>query len=815
MEHIKPRLDELKDRVKRAAEDSPGDTYRRAGYDGELKTQGNRLVGLCPFHDERTPSFTVYADGGFYCFGCGVYGDIVDFHQRLRSLPGFTEAVTSLACDLGFQSAGTVSGAEKFAEREEPKAPYTLYDYAAHVLLPTDELQEWGVCDGVGGHVLVFYRDRDGRNLRARVRHGSKRWWGKPDIGGERSYLYGLDRPTGAQQPIIIVEGESDCQVLWHCGLTALGAPGQTIFKADWVDDLPPCEQLYILREPNATLPETVAKAFTKAGPPDAPQLLEFSLEDGDALDLWREVGCDVTAFRECLEAALAEARPVAPTSDEPDDDFLKKSVAVQLVEITLQHADPLFLTPEREPFVRVPVGDHREILRLRDGRFREWAEGRLYQRTGRGAHDHGLSSARAILAGHARQNGTTFPLHNRVAWQDGRLLYDLTDPQWRVVSIGADGWQVVDDPPILFQRHQHQQPQVTPERNGDAARLLDFVNVPDEGRLLLLVYTLSCLVPDIPHPIPVFAGPQGSAKTTAARVLRRIIDPSTLATLTFPRSQQDLVQQLHHHWFAVFDNVSSLPIWLSDALCRASTGEGYSKRQLWTDDQDVIFAYRRCVGLTAIHSPVTQADLFDRCIILNLERVPDNHRQRERDFWTNFDAALPAILGGVFDAMSEAVRVYPSLTFDGFPRMADFAAWGAAIAIGLGYTQETWMQTYDRDIAERDHAAVEASPFASAVAMMMDEHSEWEGTATDLLQAAEAVAEREHLGTDSKAWPGSASWASKRLDEAAVNLVELGILVESDRDKSRRTIRLTHERPNLKLVDDGEDPWAREGDAQ
>jgi len=817
MEHGRPTLDELKNHVKRAAKDNPEDTYRRAGYDGDVKTQSDRLVGLCPFHHEKTASFTVFPDGGFHCFGCGVYGDIIDFHQRLHHLPGFIEALTSLAHELGLQSHPTQKRAERPPGAEEPWAPYTLDDYAAHVLLPKEALQEWGICDGAGGHVLIFYRDADGQVLRARVRHGSKRWWGTPDIAGEKSYLYGRDRLTNAQEPIIMVEGESDCQVLWHCGFTALGAPGQNIFKSEWAKCLPPCERVHILREPKAKLPETVAKAFAKAGPSDPPHLLEFTINagEGDALALWREVGCDKSAFRQRLEAALAEAKPVTLAEEDAADDFLKKSVAVQLVEITTEHANPMFLTPEGDIFVRVPVGDHREILRLRDGRFREWAEDHLYRRTGRGAHDQGLSSARAILAGRARQEGTTYHLHNRVAWHGDRLFYDLCDPQWRAVSIGADGWEIVEDPPILFQRHQHQQPQVTPEPGGDAHRLLDFVNMPDEGRLLLLVYALSCLLPDIPHPIPVFAGPQGSAKTTAARVLRRIIDPSTLATLSFPRSQQDLVQQLHHHWFAVFDNVSSLPVWLSDALCRASTGEGYSKRQLWTDDQDVIFTYRRCVGLTAVHSPVTQPDLFDRCIIFNLERVANDHRRREHDFWEEFDAALPAILGGVFDAMSKALQVHPSLEFRGLPRMADFAAWGAAIAIGLGYTQDAWMEAYQRDIAERDRAAVEASPFASAMATLMDERDEWRGTATDLLREAEAVAERERIDTNSKAWPKSAAWASRRLDEARTNLAELGIVVESDRDKSKRTIRLTHRRPDLKLVDHEEEPWAEGGHAR
>ncbi len=46
----------------------------------ELKPAGLRLVGLCPFHEEKTPSFTVYGDSSYYCFGCAQWGDVIKLH---------------------------------------------------------------------------------------------------------------------------------------------------------------------------------------------------------------------------------------------------------------------------------------------------------------------------------------------------------------------------------------------------------------------------------------------------------------------------------------------------------------------------------------------------------------------------------------------------------------------------------------------------------------------------------------------------------------------------------------------------------------
>ncbi|MDD6012631.1 MAG: DNA primase [Oscillospiraceae bacterium] len=63
-----------------------------------LKRRGKNLVGLCPFHNEKTPSFTVYPDSqSFYCFGCGAAGEVISFVKKIENLD-FYEAVRSL-CD--------------------------------------------------------------------------------------------------------------------------------------------------------------------------------------------------------------------------------------------------------------------------------------------------------------------------------------------------------------------------------------------------------------------------------------------------------------------------------------------------------------------------------------------------------------------------------------------------------------------------------------------------------------------------------------------------------------------------------------------
>ncbi|MFC1895333.1 CHC2 zinc finger domain-containing protein [Thermodesulfobacteriota bacterium] len=75
----------------------------------ELRQVGNRHVGLCPFHTENTPSFYVYPDKRFHCFGCGAHGDAIEFVRKLHGV-GFKEALQ----DLGIEQGGMT--------RETPEA---------------------------------------------------------------------------------------------------------------------------------------------------------------------------------------------------------------------------------------------------------------------------------------------------------------------------------------------------------------------------------------------------------------------------------------------------------------------------------------------------------------------------------------------------------------------------------------------------------------------------------------------------------------------------------------------------------------------
>jgi len=356
--------------------------------------------------------------------------------------------------------------------------------------------------------------------------------------------------------------------------------------------------------------------------------------------------------------------------------------------------------------------------------------------------------------------------------------------------------------------------------------KLQEFVNLQDERQLvLLMVYVVACLIPAVPHPILVLHGPQGSAKTTLFRVLGRLIDPSALETLALGRDYAQPAQQLAHHWAPFFDNVTHIQDHISDALCRAATGEGFVKRELFTDDEDVIYRYRRCVGLNGINVAAQRPDLLDRCIVLGLEPIAVHSRRSEQEFWHEFESARPALVGAMFRALSAAMLRRPAIHLTGLHRMADFTVWGRAIADALGFDQDDFLSAYYGNLTARNDEVISGHPVATAVMALMHPKTTWQGSPTELLDELVPVATECRIDLGARSWPKGPHWLTRRLNEVQTNLAAAGIQVSTDRDAPKRTITLQKVAPNavigvthvsqLAQPAERDAEWLKKGDAR
>jgi len=296
---------------------------------------------------------------------------------------------------------------------------------------------------------------------------------------------------------------------------------------------------------------------------------------------------------------------------------------------------------------------------------------------------------------------------------------------------------------------------------------------IGDDQWRLLVGFLLGVFHPSGPYPVLALHGEQGSAKSTASRVLRSLVDPRDALDRTAPRDERDLAVHASRNRVIALDNLSSLPDWLSDALARLATGAGFSTRMLYTDDEEVTLHARRPVMVNGIGSIVTRSDLLDRALIVKLEPILGERRREESEFWDAFHVERPAILGALLDAVTCALRRRSSVKLASLPRMADFARWVTAAEPALGWEDGSFLCAYYRNRGTAHELAIEADLVAETVIEFMRDRDEWEGAPSTLLQhLTDQLTESQ---VRQREWPKAAHALSNRLTRIVPNLRAVG----------------------------------------
>lgn len=475
----------------------------------------------------------------------------------------------------------------------------------------------------------------------------------------------------------------------------------------------------------------------------------------------------------------LAEQDKESPT---------KQSSSSKLVSFVLDRDPTLFKTSHGEAYIQLNESDGGSVYPVYSSAFQHWLRHAYWQGKGKALPQLALSQTCDLLASIAIREGDTVELQNRVAETHDCFYYDLRDGEEQVVRIDKDGWSVATCKEPLFKTYAHQETQVYPEPGGDINLLFQYVNLADKDQQLLLkIYLVSAFIPAIPHPIPLIHGPHGSSKSTFMRVLRCIIDPSSLELLTFPRKPGELIQILDHHWCAFFDNVSKITPEESDELCKACTGGGMSKRRLYTDDEDVIYYFKRCIAINSISNVAYKPDLLSRSLMFKLDRIEKENRLEEKVFWGRFQEDLPKILGGVFDTLSKAMALYDQVQLRPTSRLADFERWGYAIAMALGYSERDFANAYQKSRDRQNEEALESNDIAYVLIQYLEgSGGVFDGEMQVLLQYLNNKAEELGVSTHTKYWPKNPAGLGRKLNEMLNNLLDAGYLVERSRGEKR-----------------------------
>jgi len=270
--------------------------------------------------------------------------------------------------------------------------------------------------------------------------------------------------------------------------------------------------------------------------------------------------------------------------------------------------------------------------------------------------------------------------------------------------------------------------------------------------------------------------GEQGSCKSSASAVLRNLVDPNAASLRSGPRDERDLFIAANNSWVITLDNLSHLPDWLSDALCRIATGGGLATRRLYTDLSETIINVQRPIVLNGIGELATRGDLLDRSVVISLPTLDVEKRRDEAEFRSGFESAKPHLFGALLDAFVAALGQLPNVKMARKPRMADFALFGVAVEHALGWPRHTFLNSYEANRSTTNCSAIEASPVALAVQALVAEERVFEGTATELLNKVPFYADEQRQ--KHRAWPDSGWKLSSILRRLAPSLRAYGVEV-------------------------------------
>jgi putative DNA primase/helicase len=656
--------------------------------------------------------------------------------------------------------------------------------------------------------VVVRFDSESGKDFRPF--HRNEAGWVMSDPPGKLPLFHLPELIARSCEPVFNVEGEKCASDLATLGvLVTTSAHGaKSAKKTDW-QPLAGREVVILPDNDNEGrgYAQTVAGILARLQSPALVRIVKLPdlPPKGDCVD-WLDAR--KTQTREAIKVELLElvknAEVIREAQTKPKKEKRKKeSAASQLVAFVIDQGGgqdasgrrqvgpfSLFHDPHDRAFARYQSKDHLEIWPVESSKFKKILARLYYNNTGKIINRNSLADAVTTLAGLACHDNPEEPTFLRVAPFGEDVLIDLCDQKWRVVLVTAEGWRILDESPVAFVRTGSMQALPEPRADGASIEpLWQLLNVTKAQRPLVAAALLNGFHPFGPYFVANYVGEHGSAKTSAARIHRQLIDPNQNPLRSPPKEENDLFAQAVNNRCVALDNLSYLPLWLSDALCRTATGGGLSKRTLYTDTDETSLEIKRPVIINGIEDVATRPDLADRVLQIELEEIPNKHRITEKVLRVEFEKARPAIFTAILDAVSMALRTLPTLKLPSLPRMADAAEWATAGETAFGFRRWTFLKAYQRNLDESAEAAVDANPVGAAIRVLLEQQEQWQGEPRELLEAlAELVSDKAQKQDD---WPKNPQKLGQILRRIAPALRRAGIGYQRPPRGKSRVIRL------------------------
>ncbi len=393
------------------------------------------------------------------------------------------------------------------------------------------------------------------------------------------------------------------------------------------------------------------------------------------------------------------------------------------------------FRTIQSEPRVAIPTEHGLDVLSPAAEDFVDRIGYQLFSVRGRKIPFKSLKLAGRTLTSRALSRALprsrVVDLSLRVA-PDGplRARIDMVDEARRCIVVSADGWKLEEVGHPIFDARAHMLPLPVPAR-AEATdteswkrvnRLWKYVPLPEfqggrNQRILALADLVQAILcPRTPKCVKILAGDEGTGKSSMMARYQAVWDPSTVPHMRppDPKNADEAMNIAVNHAVVNFDNVSAIPMELSDYICRISSGTGLVKRTAYTIQEETVVTVWRSVQINGINAVPRLADLLRRGLFLTPARIrmplPKEYLDGE------WEKDHPEILGGLLDLCVATARTLRDTQLPPHSStMADYVRVGRAMSIAMGLGEAVFLDAWSANVDLQTDASA-ADPWVTAL---------------------------------------------------------------------------------------------------
>ena len=383
--------------------------------------------------------------------------------------------------------------------------------------------------------------------------------------------------------------------------------------------------------------------------------------------------------------------------------------------------------------------------------------------------------------------------IHRRITGNLSKgITYFLADDQWRYVVVTEKKPKISKKSDFKFLKTIEDREQVRPEPGGDYLDLvLPKLNMSDDDALLYAIYLVHGFCRDSNHFAAVISSSKGTGKSTLSRMTSELISPCRTSITIQPNTEDDLKTILANNYVAAFDNTRTFSEAFSNILCPAITGGTATKRKLYTNSDQVVYKLHNMILINGIDVVPYKADLAERSLYFELKPIPSDKRRTDSEIWEEFEQDKPRILGAIFNTLSSAMQILPTVKIEKYHRMAEAHKEMTAIALALGIEQSEFQRILDANMQKLNETYAKNNAFVSFVLKYMEKRGKVELAVSDLYNDMYRFLYESTPG-DKSFFPGNDSRLSRKLNEERDALLHEGYQFERSSNSKHNCIKIS-----------------------